>query len=186
MSGSRKSAGVHVAFLRGINVGGKNKLAMSELVTFFEDAGCTDVKSYIQSGNVVFRASSSLAKSIPDLVVRAIGKRIGRDIPVVVRTAGELQKVVAGNPFLPSSDELKNLHVGFLADRPSASRIRGLDPDRSPPDEFAVHGRELYLHCPNGVARSKLTNSYFDSKLATISTMRNWNTVLKVLDLASR
>jgi len=73
--------------------------------------------------------------------------------------------------------------MGFLANKPSAARIRELDPARSPPDEFEVRGREIHFRCPNGVARSKLTNQYFDSKLATTSTVRNWTTVLKLIEL---
>ena len=81
--------------------------------------------------------------------------------------------------------ETDRLHVVFLADAPDAEHVEALDPNRSSPDEFAVRGREIYLHCPNGLARSKLTNSYFDSRLSTISTMRNWKTVRKLLELAA-
>jgi uncharacterized protein (DUF1697 family) len=75
------------------------------------------------------------------------------------------------------------LHVAFLAATPGPSKIAALDPNRSPPDEFAVHGREIYLRLPNGVARTKLTNAHFDSKLGTTSTLRNWRTVVKLVDL---
>ena len=81
--------------------------------------------------------------------------------------------------------ETDKLHVVFLADLPDGAHVEALDPNRSPSDEFAVLGREIYLHCPNGLARTKLTNNYFDSRLSTTSTMRNWRTVLKLLELSA-
>jgi uncharacterized protein (DUF1697 family) len=91
---------------------------------------------------------------------------------------------VRGNPFLEAGADIGTLHVAILADAPAAAKVKALDPDRSPPDAFAVRGREIYLQCPNGYGRTKLTNAYFDSKLATTSTVRNWRTVLKLVELA--
>ena len=176
---------IHVALLRGINVGGKNKLPMKELTAIFEGAGGTEVRTYIQSGNVVFRGAATVADGISRAVASEISRRFGYRIPVVRRTADELEKVVKRNPFNKIGADPKRLHVSFLENRPSASAVRGLDPDRSPPDEFVVSGREIFLYCPNGVARTKLTNQYFDSKLRTVSTVRNWKTVLKLVELAT-
>jgi len=88
-------------------------------------------------------------------------------------------------PIELGGKEEKLFHVVFLATRPAARAVKALDPDRSPPDKFVHHGREIYLKCPNGIARTKLTNAYFDSKLDTTSTMRNWKTVLKLQELLS-
>jgi uncharacterized protein (DUF1697 family) len=175
---------VHIALLRGINVGGKHLLPMEDLVAMFRDAGCTDVRTYIQSGNVVFRAGTALAHRTPARIGEVIANRFGFEAPVVMRTAAELGQVARNNPLLKSGKDFKYLHVAFLADRPTRSRVEALDPDRSPPDEFLVRGREIYLHCPKGLGRSKLTARYFDSRLRTVSTTRNWRTVLKLLDLA--
>jgi uncharacterized protein (DUF1697 family) len=177
---------VHIAFLRGINLAGKNRLPMKDLAAMFGDAGCGSVTTYIQSGNVVFEATSVLARRIPDLVEKAIADRFGYRIPVVMRSGGDLEKLVRENPFLRAGADIETLHVAFLANRPAAAKVRELDPDRSPPDEFAVRGREIYLLCPNGYGRTKLTNGYFDSTLATTSTVRNWRTVLKLAELAGR
>lgn len=174
---------IHVALLRGINLAGKNRLPMKDLAAMFTDAGCTSVATYIQSGNVVFDASPALARRIPDRIEKAIADRFGYRIPVVTRTAGELRKVVRGNPFLRAGADAGTLHVAFLADSPAVARVKALDPDRSPPDAFVVRGREIYLHCPNGFARTKLTNAYFDSKLSTMTTVRNWRTVETLVDL---
>ena len=174
---------LNIALLRGINVGGKNKLPMKDLAALFRDAGCEDVRTYIQSGNVLFRAGATPPDAIPSLISASIEDRFGYRVPVVTRTAAELRAAVEANPF--AGAEADKLLVLFLADPPDPERVEALDPNRSPGDEFAVVGREVFLHCPNGFARSKLTNAWFDSRLSTVSTMRNWKTVSKLLELAS-
>jgi uncharacterized protein (DUF1697 family) len=119
-------------------------------------------------------------------VTAAIAERFSLRVPVITRTADELREVSEHNPFLAAGGAPSTLHVMFLADHPSPARAAALDPQRSPGDSFALRGRDLYLHLPNGAARTKLTNDYFDTKLATTSTGRNWNTVLRLLDLAQR
>ena len=177
-------AGTYVALLRGINVGGRNMLPMARLIRLFEDAGCERVRTYIQSGNVVFEAPVARARLVPAAVTAAIATELGLDVPIVTRTATELERIVSANPFVASGTDLGLLHVGFLADRPNAARGAALDPDRSPPDEFTLHEGELYLRCPNGMARTKLTNAYFDATLQTVTTIRNWRTTLKLLELS--
>jgi len=187
MNGKSKSTKVtmsHVSLLRGANVGGKNKLPMKTLAELFADEGCAEVRTYIQSGNVVYQASKRLAHRIPDLITKGISERFGLDIPVVTRTIDELRAVVRCNPYVRAGVDPAKLHVAFLSTTPAAARVAALDVDRSPPDEFIVVGREIFLHCPNGTARTKLTNAYFDSMLQTMSTVRNWRTVLKLLELA--
>ena len=181
----RSATGANVALLRGINVGGKNKLPMKDLAAMFRDAGCDDVQTYIQSGNVLFRAEPALAEDIPSLISTSILSRFGYRVPVVTRTARELQEIVQANPLAEAGAEAGKLLVLFLADLPDPAHVEALDPNRSPGDEFVVLGREVFLHCPNGVARSKLTNSYFDSSLSTTGTARNWRTVRKLLELAT-
>jgi uncharacterized protein (DUF1697 family) len=176
--------GVYVALMRGINVGGKNRVPMKDLAAMFAGAGCADVVTYIQSGNVVFRATDACAARVPAAVAKAIADRFTFRSPVVMRSAAELRSVARGNPFLKTGADVDALHVLFLADRPSAAHVAELNPHRSPPDVFQVRGREVYFRCPNGVGRSKLTNAYFDSKLATTSTLRNWRTVLKLVELS--
>ena len=177
------ATGQNVALLRGINVGGKNKLPMKDLAALFRKAGCDDVRTYIQSGNVLFRADPALAENIPSLISATILSDFGYRIPVVTRTASEIREVVNANPFADARAQADKLHVLFLAIIPDRAHVEALDPNRSPGDEFAVLGREVFLHCPNGIARSKLTNSYFDSSLSTTSTARNWRTVRKILEL---
>ena len=174
---------VQITLLRGINVGGRHRLPMENLVSIFEDAGARQVQTYIQSGNVIYEAETSEVSRISADIVQDISRRFGWETPVITRTAQELGKIVRTNPFLRGGGDDRELHVAFLASRPSTDRIAGLDPRRSRPDEFVVQGREVYLKCPHGLARSKLTNTYFDSKLGTPSTFRNWKTTLKLLEL---
>jgi uncharacterized protein (DUF1697 family) len=173
-----------VALLRGINVGGKNKLPMADLSAMFTGAGCSGVQTYIQSGNVVFDAPAALADSVPGRIERAIADRFGYRIPVVMRAAGDLATISRGNPFLAGGADPDTLHVVFLAGAPDASRVAALDPHRSPPDQLLVRGRELYLRCPDGFARTRFTSAYFDTTLATTTTVRNWRTVEKLTELA--
>jgi uncharacterized protein (DUF1697 family) len=173
----------YVALLRGINVGGKNKLPMKDLVQMFVEAGCDNPRSFIQSGNVIFRAAQTDTARLPDLITASIARDFGYRTPMLLRTTEQLRDVTSHNPFLQDGASEETLHVMFLANRPSPARVDALDPNRSPPDAFRVRGQEVYLHLPAGVANSKLTNSYFDSKLASVSTGRNWRTVTKLLEL---
>ena len=175
----------HVALLRGINVGGRNRVAMSDLVAAFSELGCTDVGTFIQSGNVVFRAPATVLRGLAGRVTASLRAASGLEIPVVLRSAVELAAVARGNPFLARGGDTRPLHVMFLRDAPPVDRIAELDPDRSPPDRFQVIGREIYLCCPNGMGVSKLTNDWFDRRLGTIGTGRNWNTVLELCRLAA-
>jgi uncharacterized protein (DUF1697 family) len=173
----------YVALLRGINVGGKNLLPMKDLVGIFVQAGCTNVRTYIQSGNVLFSIPAPLLKGLPDCVTERIQALFGYRVPIVIRTPEQLARTIRDNPFLLAGESEKTLYVCFLADQPTALAVAKLDPDRSAPDAFRVVNREIYLHLPNGAARSKLTNAYFDGKLSTMCTARNWATVLKLFEM---
>jgi uncharacterized protein (DUF1697 family) len=173
----------HAALLRAINVSGRNKLPMKDLAAMFVTAGCRDVVTYIQSGNVVFNAPAAVLKKLPQAIAQHIADDFGHKVPVVVRSHEQLAALVRENPFLKAGEPEKALYVAFLADLPGAEAIAKLDPQRSPPDRFFVAGQHIYLHLPNGAGESKLTNAWMDSKLSTISTARNWNTVLKLYEM---
>ena len=149
----------------------------------FEAAGARDVSTFIQSGNVIFSGASSLVPKLPALVGKKIVSRFGFASPIVIRSHDELAAIVKQNPFAGADEN--ELAIMFLADAPPADKVKSLDPARSPPDEFAVRGRDVYLRLRNGFARTKLTNAWFDSKLATVSTARNWRTLIKLRELTS-
>jgi uncharacterized protein (DUF1697 family) len=177
------SANTYAALLRGINVGGKHKLPMKDLVEVFAAGKCKDVRTYIQSGNVVFTCSDAVFEGLCPSLEKEIEARFGFPVPVVVRSHQQLAQVASNNPYLKAGKPPRTLHVMFLADEPNAEAIAKLDPARSPGDEFRVIGTEAYLYLPNGAGNSKLTNAYFDSRLSTVGTGRNWATVLKLLEM---
>lgn len=171
----------YAALLRGINVGGNNKVPMPRLKALFEELGHADVVTYIQSGNVVFRAKRADAGAIE----RRITEVFGFDMAVVLRTGAELAAAASGNPFLVRGAETKPLYVVFLDRKPSAGAVAELDPDRSPGDRFSVNGREVYLDLATGAGRTKLNLDYLERRLKVKGTARNWNTVLKLVELTA-
>lgn len=177
------SVQTYVALLRGINVGGNNKLPMKDLAALFDKAGCRDVRTFIQSGNVVFSAPAALAERLPVRLSAAILTAHKIQVPVLVRSAFELAKIAAKHPH--PGPEPKFMHVGFLAQRPTTAQVASLDPQRSPQDIFTVMGSEIYIrYGDQGSGKSKLTNQYIDSRLGTISTLRNWNTVQTLAEMS--
>lgn len=173
----------HLALLRGINVGGKNQIRMKDLDSIFVDIGMKEVKTYIQSGNVVFTPPARYIDKLPAVIAAAIEKRLGLQVPVVVLERQELASAILNNPFPELAAHPKQLHLVALAATPSSEAIASLDPLRSAPDRYVVHGRFIYLDLPNGAATSKLTNSYFDSRLKTVSTARNWATISALFNM---
>ena len=177
-------ATTYAVLLRGINVGGKNKLAMPRLRQVLADAGHAAVRTYVQSGNVVLESKAkpaALAAAIHD----RIASSFGLDIAVVVRSASELADIAAHNPFLrPDADPSRNLHVAFLESTPAAGAAAKLDPHRAAPDELHLRGREIYLWCPEGMGRSKVMIGV-ERLLATSATVRNWRTVTELVRLSA-
>jgi len=173
----------HVGLLRGINVGGRNRLPMKELAALFAAAGGRSVRTYIQSGNVLFAAGRGEASGVAKHVRLGIEERFGYRVPVVVRSASDFRRSFAQNPFLEEGASPQYLHLGFLQDAPSPQTIATLDHERSAVDSFVVRGREVYLFLPGGMARTKLTTAYFDRQLETVVTIRNWRTVSALIDL---
>lgn len=173
----------YVALLRGINVGGKNRVPMADLVALVQAAGGRDVTTYIHSGNAVFHATAAVAARMPARLEKALADRLGLTVPVVVRSATELRAIAAGNPFLAEGADPTMLQVAFLASKPDAAHVASLAPDRSPPDRVVVRGSEAYLHLPNGVGKTRYTSAYLDARLGTVGTLRNWRTALALVDL---
>ncbi|OIQ82560.1 hypothetical protein GALL_356590 [mine drainage metagenome] len=177
--------GTWIALLKGVNVGGKHILPMKTLVTELETLGLTDVKTYIQSGNIVFRDSKRTAATLASEIGRTIEARFGFDPHVVVISHKDFASAVAGNPFRESvNDENgKTLHLFFLDKTPLT-----LDQDRlkaliRPSERWHLEGRVFYLYTPEGFGDSKLA-SQVEKVLGVSTTARNWRTVCALLDLA--
>jgi uncharacterized protein (DUF1697 family) len=180
---TRTQPSTYVALLRGINVGGKHILPMKDLIEVCSATECVNVRTYIQSGNVVFCASPKVAGALAPVLAKKIEAHFGFPVPVILRSREQLEQIVRNNPFLKAGKPEKTLHVSFLEDTPTAAAVKTLDPNRSAPDEFRVLGSEIYICLPNGAGKSKLTSAYFDTRLSTIGTVRNWATCLKLLDM---
>jgi uncharacterized protein (DUF1697 family) len=174
----------YVALLRAVNLGAHNKVSMPALRALVEALGFEDVRTYVQSGNVVFKGAARDHGEVGRTIEDELERRLGLRVAVLLRGGGELAEILAGNPFVSGGTEPARLHVTFLSDVPDPVRVLALDPGRSPPDELRVAGREVYLHCPDGYGRSKLTNAYIERALGVAATTRNWNTVTKLAELA--
>lgn len=174
-----------VSMLRGVNVGGHNRVKMDALRALYESLGLLDVQTYVQSGNVVFRTKerglASLAKRIEDAIEKGCGFRPG----VVLRTTAEMRAVIAKNPFASRQDmDPAKFLVTFLADDPGAeAREKALAVDTAP-EELRIDGREVYIYFPNGQARPKMSWPRVERALKTWGTGRNWTTVAKLLEMA--
>jgi uncharacterized protein (DUF1697 family) len=172
---------VAVSLLRAINVGGRNLVRMEVLRALHEEIGLTDVKTYVQSGNVVFRTKLRDLKPLERKLEDALERKHGFRPPVIIRTADELRDAVARNPFAGRKEiEPAKLHIVFLADRPEPAGEAKMRAANRGPEEFYVSGRELYVYYPEGAGRSKFTAA----PLAVTGTARNWNTVTKLLEMA--
>lgn len=174
----------YVALLRGINVGGHRMMKMADLRKVFVAADADDIATYIQSGNVVFTHAARSEPTLAAEIEKRIAKAAGFPVPVVLRTAGQLARVVEDSPF-PDADA-DHLHVAFLATRPPASAPT-IDARAFAPERCATIGRELYLYLPDGMGRSKLAAAVLakPKAIGAGGTARNWRTVLKLKELAS-
>jgi uncharacterized protein (DUF1697 family) len=174
---------VVVALLRGINLGAKRRVAMADLRALLQAAGFENVRTHLQSGNVVLETAEP-----PDAAARTIeeriAERVGFDVDVIVRTTEELEDVVVHSPFADVATDGSRHFVVFLPSEPDAAVLQELAAQDFDPDQFGARGREIYAWCPNGMRDSKLMRALADPRLAPTGTVRNWNTVTKLLALA--
>lgn len=177
--------GTYISILRGINVGGKNKIPMAELKALYEELKFKNITTYIQSGNVVFSTPNDNQQVVSKKIEEGVLKRFGFNVPVIMRTTTEMQSVIKTNPFIKNkgTDETK-LHITFLAGNPAADNLKKVMEYNYEPDEFTVIGKEVYLFCPGGYGNTKLSNNFFESKLKVGATTRNWKTVNELLKIA--
>jgi uncharacterized protein (DUF1697 family) len=173
---------VFIALIRGINVGGNKKLKMSDVKSFCEELGLENVRTHLQSGNVVFRTKrtdrAQLAKDL-EATFRV-------DAKVILRTADELRKAATANPMSEEAErEPSHFIVMFLDGKPTAAAMQSLCDAYPGPERMMLHGAELYIHYGDGMARSKLTNVLIERKLGVTATARNWNTVTRLVAMAT-
>jgi uncharacterized protein (DUF1697 family) len=177
---------IYVGLLRGINVAGKKIVRMENLRASFEALGFGQVRTYVQSGNVVFEATKTSTTSLSKRIGERILSDYGFSVPLILRTSSEMNKIVSDNPFLEEKEiDRSKLHVTFLSEPPAIAALAKLDALNGSPDEFRVKDGEVYLYCPNGYGRTKLSNAAFERLLSVEATTRNWKTVNTLARMSS-
>jgi len=176
---------VYVAMLRGVNVGG-NSVKMDWLRNACRDAGLQNVRTYVQSGNIVFSSRASALKLVLKLKAM-IDAQTRLPVAVVIRSAAEMANIVSANPFLKQKDiDIAKLHVTFLGHAPSKSSLEKLEALAGTRDEYRFSKQELYLHCPINYGQTKLSNTAAEKALSVTATTRNWKTVTTLSEMAAQ
>lgn len=171
---------LHVALLRGINVGGHRRVGMAALARVFQELGCEDVRTYIQSGNVVFRAPVADAAAI-EAVIEA---HFGFPVTVALRTAADWRRIVAGNPYAAqAAQDGSKVHVALLSREPDDEGVASLLAVPRGPDGWQLDGRTVYLDLPSGAGRTQLDHGTLERRLGVSVTVRNWKTVTALAEL---
>lgn len=174
-----------VALLRGINVGGRNKISMAELRDLVAGLGFVDVATHLQSGNVAFRAPEAEPEQAAGAIEAAIARELGLSIPVLARTGAELDRIVAAHPLREHAEDPSRMVVVFLSAPVERARFAELDERAFAPDRFAAGEREIYVWAPGGVSETKLTYAFWERHLGGVTaTARNWNTVQRLRAMA--
>ena len=174
----------YIALLRGVNVGGK-ALMMSDLLESLKSKNFKNVKSHIQSGNIIFEENEIDSGKLEVKIENIINKAFNISISVIIRTEKELEKIIDNNPLVKTTNkDIDKLHVTFLKVVPSTETITTLEILKDKNEKYAANGKEIYLYCPNGYGRTKLNNANIEKKLKTTATTRNWKTTLKLFDLS--
>ena len=173
----------YIVLLRGINVGGHRPVAMADLRTLLTDLGYRDVRTHLQSGNVVLTSNASAAR-IRQAIEEALAAKYGDGIEIFVRTRKELADVIDGDRLRAVADNASRYVVMFLSGKPDASAIRAAKAADLGGEEFVVVGSVIYAWCPDGLHNAKLAKLLSEKRLGVSATARNWNTVVKLLELA--
>jgi len=173
-----------IVLLRGINVSGKKKIKMSDLKLLFKELSFTNVKTYIQSGNVIFSRKSTNKKTIRKNIEDKIENTFTYDVQVIIKTPSEFDSAIRNNPFLKSKkNDTDRIYFTFLSEIPSTSNITKLREADYSPEEYIIDGNIIYIFCPNGYGQTKLNNNFIEKKLNVYEKTRNFNTVKMLLAL---
>ncbi|WP_179333581.1 DUF1697 domain-containing protein [Winogradskyella costae] len=172
----------YIAFLRGINVGGHRKVPMAELRALLITLGLINVKTYIQSGNVIFQSSDSDSKTLENKIQKNILNQFGFDVPVLLKTKDELSIIFNACPF---ADAIKaQSYFILLSEVPDDTLVKEVSKKTYPEDVYIIVNDCIYLFCPKGYGRSKFNLNYFEKKLSVVATARNYKTTVKLLALS--
>lgn len=176
---------IYISLLRGINVSGKNLIKMEALLKMYNSLGFSNVKTYLQSGNVIFSTTKSDSRRLTKEISDQIKIDFNLDVPVLVLTIDTLQRIIDNNPFLKDPNkEPEFLHVTFLSSPPGEYDTKTFEEKKSGGEEIVISTEAVYLYCPHGYGNTKLTNTFLEKKLKTGATTRNWKTTNKLLSIA--
>ena len=176
----------YVAMLRAVNVTG-HTIKMEQLRGLCDGLGLQKVETYVQSGNIVFQAKTENPALLSKRIAESILDSFGFETPVIVRTSKDMESVVAHNPFLNEKDvDSSKLHVTFLEEAAQKSSLKTLEKLATSQDRFYPASREIYLYCPEGYGRAKLSNNAIEKALSVTATTRNWRTTNTLLDMVSK
>ena len=175
----------YITMLSGVNLGNHFKISMDDLKSSYEALGFKKVRTYIQSGNVIFESGQSDIRKLAAIIKDKILKDFNFNVPVIIRDIHELKETTGKNPFMKNKGiDHDKLHVTFLQEEPVESIREKLNDINFLPDEFKLSGKDIYLYCPGGYGRTKLNNNFFERKLKMEATTRNWRTVNELLQIA--
>ncbi len=177
---------IYISLLRGINVSGQKKIPMAELKSLYKSLGFENVTTYIQSGNVIFSSAERDESKLSALISDKIQEVFSFDIEIIIRSKESWASIIQNNPFTNrKSINPKKLHVTLLSQVPSDINTGVLNKVKLSLEEYVICEKEIYLYCPEGYGRSKLSNNLIESKLKITATTRNWNTVNKLFEIAN-
>jgi len=174
-----------ISILRGINVSGQKKILMADLKALYESLNYKNVRTYVQSGNVVFETADTDPKEIARQIEQKIQDKYGFPVPVIIRTLEELETAVQRHIFFKQDGtDTDKLYVTFLADQPAQANLDKMSAFQYAPDEYKIIDQEVYIFCPGGYGNTKLSNTFFENKLKVTATTRNWKTVNELIKMA--
>lgn len=175
----------YISILRGINVGGQRKIPMADLKSLYEDLGFKEVITYIQSGNVIFESNKISVKVLEQMIEKKINETFNLIVPVVIRQIREMKNILTINPFVKMKGiDIDKLHITFLDEIPGQEVLININKYDYSPDKFIIKEKEVFLYCPGGYGKTKLSNNFFENKLKLKATTRNWKTVNKLVELS--
>ncbi|MFA6368406.1 MAG: DUF1697 domain-containing protein [Bacteroidales bacterium] len=177
----------YISILRGINVSGHKLIKMEALRTSYENMGFSNVKTYVQSGNVIFSYDDIEINKLEEQIFQQIKKDFGFDVPVIVMSIEKIEEIIKNNPFLKDkSKEESFMHVTFLASKSETYNFNTIEEKKQGNEDIVFSDYAVYLYCPNGYGNTKLNNNFIETKLKVRATTRNWKTTNELFQIAKQ
>lgn len=174
----------YISMLRGINVSGQKKIRMADLKNMYETLGFGNIQTYVQSGNVVFDSLEQDVVALQKSIETQIETTFGFSVPVLIRTVNDFKRIIKSHPF--KNEEVIRVLVTFLYEHPEQSKLEDLSHYEDKVDQFEIGELEIFLFCPGGYGKTKLSNAFFEKKLGVVATTRNWKSVNALYNMAGK